>query len=443
MRSILVLMLAAPAMASFCDTKNGTFPVPHGAQNLYPVNELSATTYQLVKTVANGKLYNVTVPHNEGETSNFPVFHLYGTAEERGTAQGLLWKEIGIDNIIDDIWTYFKAQISSALPGWVPAWLSNLIAEQGLEKALWLTYELSKGYTTPEYYTEMQATATAAGIDFHKLRDINMIAGLTQGKCSMFGAWGNAVQGGGVLQLRALDWNMDPPIVNHPAVTVYHTKEHNTYATVGVIGLTGALTGVSDKQMGISEIGVSLPDDSFGKESRVGNPFIYVLRDVLHFDAHLEESIERMQSTKRTCDLILGVGDGKPGAGNGKPFRGFQYSSSVCTVVDDTNLIPVADWHKPIENVVYWGMDWLCPGDTQALHDQLEKHIGNLTGPAAIKDVSSVETSGDTHIAFYDLTTSEMWVSFARQSYYNGPVNAYDRQYTRFNLTTLFGEPAP
>lgn len=33
--------------------------------------------------------------------------------------------------------------------------------------------------------------------------------------------------------------------------------------------------------MGISEIGVSYPDSSFGKESRIGNPFTFLLREIL------------------------------------------------------------------------------------------------------------------------------------------------------------------
>ena len=37
--------------------------------------------------------------------------------------------------------------------------------------------------------------------------------------------------------------------------------------------------------MAISEIGVSFPDDTFGKESRQGTPFTYLLRDVLQFDS--------------------------------------------------------------------------------------------------------------------------------------------------------------
>ena len=37
----------------------------------------------------------------------------------------------------------------------------------------------------------------------------------SKGACSMFGANGTAVVGGGLLQLRALDWDVDGIIVNN------------------------------------------------------------------------------------------------------------------------------------------------------------------------------------------------------------------------------------
>ena len=91
--------------------------------------------------------------------------------------------------------------------------------------------------------------------------------------------------------------------------------------------------------MAISEIGVSFPDDTFGKESRFGIPFTvretlltttniiatlihcclhsiiqYILRDILQFDKTLIDATSRLSNAHRTCDLILGVGDGKVGA---------------------------------------------------------------------------------------------------------------------------------
>lgn len=131
---------------------------------------------------------------------------------------------------------------------------------------------------------------------------------------------------------------------------------------IGFVGWVGILSGVNEHKMGVSEIGVYFSDDTFGKESRIGNPFTFVLRDILQFDKNIEESINRLQAIRRTCNLILGVVDRDLGY-----FRSFQYSYSVCNTINDTHPLPDEDWHPPIENVVYFGMDWLCPPYTTRL----------------------------------------------------------------------------
>ena len=68
------------------------------------------------------------------------------------------------------------------------------------------------------------------------------------------------------------------------------------------------------------------------------------MREILQFDKTLEESISRLKSAKRTCNLILGVGDGKSNS-----FRAFQYSHSVLNVVNDSVLLPLnSTWHPPM-----------------------------------------------------------------------------------------------
>lgn len=55
----------------------------------------------------------------------------------------------------------------------------------------------------------MQGLADATGVPFNSILRIHMLPSLTQGHCSMFGAWGNATaesQDGDLIQLRALDW---------------------------------------------------------------------------------------------------------------------------------------------------------------------------------------------------------------------------------------------
>ena len=67
------------------------------------------------------------------------------------------------------------------------------------------------------------------------------------------------------------------------------------------------------------------------------------------------DTVARIEGANRTCDLILGVGDGN---GDGA-FRAFEYSSSVAVPMDWTNQLPLNDtWHPRIDHAVYYGMDW-------------------------------------------------------------------------------------
>lgn len=172
----------------------------------------------------------------------------------------------------------------------------------------------------------------------------------------MFGAWGSATQsrGGKLLQLRALDWDVDGPFKNYAAVIVYHPSsdaDGHAWANLAFTGFTGSVTGMSSAYLAMSEIGVTYPDESFGKESYLakGYPFAFLIRDILQYDNTLAEADARITNAKRTCDLILGVGDGSANA-----FHGYRYAPSVATVFDDTNLLPLEEWHPRIPEVVYW-----------------------------------------------------------------------------------------
>jgi len=409
----------------------------YGPQNNFPVIPGAAQT-QVIGTTTNGKAYLVTVPNAGGNTAaNFTLLHVYGTPYEMGRAQGELMKE-KTQALVTQVWAYMRNQIANALPGYLPTWFSDLIADLGLDAALDFTEAASYAYTPEHFIDELHGLCDGSGADFSTVYKIHMIAGFTQGDCSMFGAWGSAVPvEGSVLQLRALDWNMDGPFRDYSQITVYHpaTGFGHAFANVGFTGFIGGLTGVSQTQLGISEIGASYPDASFGEESRIGVPFIFLLRDILQYDFTVDDAINRMVNSRRTCNLILGVGDGKLGE-----FRGFQYSYSVLNVFDDRNLRPNATWHPKIENVVYWGMDWLCPAYDTVLSNLLLKYHGQLTPEIAIQYVSSVEQSGDNHIAFYDLTKMNLYVSFAAPNGVGGPVAAYARQYTKWDLNALFSE---
>jgi len=292
----------------------------------------------------------------------------------------------------------------------------------------------------------MRGMCDASGADFDKVRRIHMMGELTKGACSMFGAWGGALPGGnGLITMRALDWDMEGPFKDFPELTVYHAAPNsteNSFVNVGWTGWLGSISGVNDQHMSIHEIGVSYADDTFGEESDAGIPFTYVLRDILQFDKSQADGVARLQNAARTCKLILGVG----GAGPNDPtptFNSIQYSYSVCNVMNDTTMMPDADWHARIPNMVYYGMDWLCPNYDKVLRAQLLKYNGQLTPEAAIRDIMPIVQTGDLHVYVANLPSLDFYVAHARRSDGQGPVNAYDRPYIHLKLGDLFAVPPP
>ena len=65
----------------------------------------------------------------------------------------------------------------------------------------------------------------------------------------MFGAWGAAVPSG-LLQLRALDWDIAGPYKDHALIVVYHAdnvnNNPNTFLNIGFVGWIGSITGASN-----------------------------------------------------------------------------------------------------------------------------------------------------------------------------------------------------
>lgn len=75
------------------------------------------------------------------------------------------------------------------------------------------------------------------------------------------------------------------------------------------------MTGFSEAKIGISEIGVYFADASFGQGTRDGQtqpekvngePWMFVLRDVLQYEESLDSAINRISTSERTCNLIIG-----------------------------------------------------------------------------------------------------------------------------------------
>jgi len=405
-----------------------------GPQNLNPID---TSTPRFVKQVPNGKLYVAGTGENE-----FDLIHLWGTPYQMGLAQaGLVGDKM--TRFIKETYSYVEQEIVKAAAN--NTQLAEIV-KMGITVALNLSYEQTKDYIHPYVMEELQGMADGSGgnVSLVDARNVQWLGELTRGACSMFGAWGAATPDKNLLQLRALDWDVDGPFKNYAAIVVYHPNEGNghAWANIGFPGWTASVTGMSSTSLAMSEIGVSYPDSTFGNESYLarGYPFGYLIRDILQFDNTLDDAINRIVNAKRTCDLILGCGDGKSNS-----FKGFQYSPHVANVMNDQNLLPIADWHPRIPNIVYWGMDWLCPNDNSMLSTQLKAYYGNITAANTIRDITSYVTTGNLHIAVYDHARNTTYVSFARSDRADpkGPRYAYERPFTRIDMRALWAEQPP
>jgi len=421
--------------AAYC----GGSPSPQAPANLHPIVD-GHSQLKFIRSAKNGKLYRIGTGNGA-----INVAHVWGSSYEMGHAHGELFKD-EFKIFMPKLWSYLEKQVTSVLKS-LPEWLAEMIANLGLDVALDFTYELTRHNTGSYFFSEMQGLADGSGQDYKMFRRIHMIGELTKGACSMFGVWGNAIpKGGSILQLRAFDWDVDGPYKDVPALIVYHTSNNgHPFVNIGFIGWVGSFSGISSTQMGISEIGVSFPDDTFGSESRVGTPFTFILRDILQFDDTLDDAINRLANAKRTCNLIFGVGDGKL-----QTVRSFQYSHSVLNVFDDRNLMPYNEtWHPRIKDIVYHGMDWLCPSFNRVLGNQLTRFYGNITAENAIREIIARTQTGNLQVSLYDLTNLILYYSTAAPSGdawlpgSNAEKYAFERQYYQFDVKLLLNEPKP
>lgn len=388
-----------------------------------------------MKQVKNGKLYMIGSGDDE-----IPVVHVWGSAYEMGYAHGELMNGTAAA-FMNGVWSYIETQVEQAINGsvtWLPQSVVDLISELGLDGALDLTIEATRPWTGEYFREEVDGLSAASGVHRTRIMQIHMLGELTKGACSMLGASRTATPTGSLVQVRALDWDTEGPFKNFRQITVYHPKDGHAFANVGWTGWIGSITGMSSAQLGINEIGVSFPDDTFGKESRFGIPFTFILRDILQFDNTLEDSMKRITNAHRTCNLILGVGDGKA-----NDFRGIQYSHSVANFFTWDNMMPQADWHPHIQDVVYYGMDWLCPGYNQVLGKQANTYHGNITAQVIMQNIVSIVQTGDLHVAVYDYAAQWMYVANARKDGASGPFNAYDRPFVGLDMAKAWAEPAP
>jgi len=423
---VFAVVIAVASAADNCKGSPNTLPLWTG-------------TPTLLKTVPNGKLYTA----GEG-TQKILVLHVYGSAYEWGRAQGQLLKD-EILNLHKNFTTWIESQADQYLK-FLPLDIRHLVEKMGMNAALDFTADLTKRYTPKAYFDEVRGLAEAIGESYEAVMRFQMFPELTKAACTIVGAWGKATgassstAANGLLQMRLLDFGIDNPMRLGPVLTVYHpvAGDGHPFAIQTFAGYIGAITGYSG-HAGVSEK-VWIKSNETQLEGRSGTPWMFVLRDILQYDATVTAAMTRMENTKRTCSIFVGVGS------NADEFRLAEYSDKQFHIFGPSTpfpgYVPQPPQHPLFDDLVYVDKHTQPSGDpcTAAL---IQGMYGSISPERVVHDFAPVVQSGDLQAAVYDYANNFMHISVATPSTIPPIQPAYDRQFLSFNMTALFAEAKP
>ena len=158
--------------------------------------------------------------------------------------------------------------------------------------------------------------------------------------CSFFGAWGERTEGGHYLGSRNLDWSTDTGIQNLKGLIFHVPSEGHAHVAIGYLGFPGALAGMSERGIVVSEIG-----SGSVMERLKGQPWVLKFREILETADDLDGAL----------GLALGIDPAEPlrpvtigynfGIGYGDPDGG---GAGACGAALETNgLAAAVQRHAP------------------------------------------------------------------------------------------------
>ena len=306
---------------------------------------LDGDAAQPVAAVANGTRWSVA---GANLSTPLTVLHLYGDVYSMNFAYGALMAA-EVQLAVPATLLYLFQQVNASYNlSWLPEPVRDWVVEYGVEAALDYTFNATLPFTPPHWADAVAGLAAGSGVGAADIRRVAMLAEWTRAQCSMLGAWGAASATGGLVQLRALDWDTDGPFQQWPVLAVYHPDAAATgggvaHATLGWAGMLGAITGVSAAGVGISE---KVWDAYSGPYSALGYAWNLLLQDALMFDTDTDQVLSRIASANRTCSIWIGVGDAR-GNGGGGSFKAIGYSSTTVAIYNDRNCRKCADGRPP------------------------------------------------------------------------------------------------
>ena len=217
------------------------------------------------------------------------VLVLKGTPEEMGHQHGVLMKQ-GIHDLVDRI-VYGVGVGSSFEKG---RWFFDEVAE---------AQRRTGPHVNPRHLREMDAMADATGLEHIEMRLANFFPELFH--CSGFAVFGKATEGGKMYHGRILDYLRGMGLEQNAVVIVMQPEVGNAWVNIGYAGFVGSVTAMNAKHVAIGEMG------GRGEGNWDGKPMAQLVREVMEQADTLDQAVEIMRKSPRTCEYYYVISDSK------------------------------------------------------------------------------------------------------------------------------------
>ena len=337
------------------------------------------------------------------------VLIVSGTPEQMGAAHGALLKDevrVTMQRCV-----YLVGAASTARSG---KWFFDEMAE--IERR-----------TTPHlpkrFLAECDAMAAAAGVSLRDGRYGNLFP--EKFHCSGVAVRGKASLDGRVVHARVLDYMRDIGLQDSAAVVVFLPDGYNAWMTLGYAGFIGTVTAMNEKGLAVGEMG------GRGEGNWDGMPMSFLLRDIMERADNVEEALEIIKATPRTCEYYYVFSD------RSRNIAGVKATPEELLVLrpgeQHAELPPV-----PADVVYFSGGDRAV-----ALGQRLHDAYGKIDVPGMIEIIKRpVAMNSNLHNAVFTPESLDMWVADAGQD-----TVACDEPYVHLNLGELLkfyrGQPKP
>lgn len=219
------------------------------------------------------------------------VVELSGTPYELGRQHGMALRQ-EVRATVAEVLGYFRRYLTIPLVGsWAVSW--------------WLdsAWRQARPFVPAAYLEELRGLSDGSGVPLRELWRLHAIPDRTY-SCANFAAWGNATDGGRLIHLRNLDWNIEAGIQRHAAVFVVRPAGKRAFLNVGWAGFIGVLSGINDEAISIGQVGAETVDATFR-----GEPMVFVIRRVLEEAGDLEEAVAIISHARRTVGVNYVIAD--------------------------------------------------------------------------------------------------------------------------------------